>query len=164
MNLYQLSASYQRLMASILEADELTPEVLSEIEFAHDSLEKKILNYTSIVKTLESEAEAISYRVDEMERRQNKLLEKASKMREAIKSEMLSCNRDKIENEYHSVKTRLNPCKVEFSDRNLLPPRFIKEKITTTNEPDKVLILEELKRDKHVPGAYMTRSSRLEIK
>lgn len=160
--LYQLSAEYQRVLDKIENTDEITPELMDELNAIHESTENKILSKTSIVKSLEAEAEAIEKAIQEMCQRGDSLIKKAKIIREEIKREMELCHLEKAKNPYHEVRILLNNPKVDDIDENLLPSTYIKEKIFRL--VDRMNILRDLKAGKEIPGARLVRETRLQIR
>ena len=112
-SLFALSAQYQNIMDIVMTTEELTPDLMNELESINDSLENKVLNYTSIIKTLEAQAESISKATEEMFKRAASLIKNSERMRETVKKEMEACNLNKAANEYHEVTIRLNNPKVD---------------------------------------------------
>jgi SMC interacting uncharacterized protein involved in chromosome segregation len=147
-----------------MDSEELSNEILDSIQNISDSLENKILNYASIIKTIEAKASSIRHAVEEMIKRAESLENSAERLRESVKSEMTKCQKDKIENDYHEIKLKMNNPKVDYLDRDLIPPEFIRKKIKSIEEPNAILILKALKDNIYVPGVRMIRESRLEIR
>jgi hypothetical protein len=164
MNLYSLSAQYQRIMANIMDNDEISAECMEELLSVSDSLEEKIINRTAIVKTLDAKAEAIAKAIDCMKDRWCKLNDSANRLREEIKKEMLACDKKKIEDAYHIAQVIPNNPKVNILDKNILPFKYLREKITHSQEPDKLAMLDDLKAGIEIPGAMLVRENRLQIK
>jgi DNA gyrase/topoisomerase IV subunit A len=151
-------------MNQIMDSDDLSCEVLDALENINDSLENKILNYASIIKTIEAKSQSISNAIDDMIKRADSLNKSAECLRDMVKTEMTKCEKNKVENDYHEVKLKLNNPKVDYLDMDLIPSEFMRKKIKSIEEPNAILILKALKDNVYVPGVRMVRESRLEIR
>lgn len=164
MNIYQLSVNYQRLMDKVLEAEELSPELMNEVEFISDSLEDKLLNYTSIIKMLEAQADSICKECNKMEERAMKIENRASQLKELVRLQMIDCAKEKIENDYHEIKIMVNNPRTDIFDEQAIPNDYWKEKVKTTIDIDRIKIANDIKNGILVPGAKLVRDLRLQIK
>lgn len=163
-SLFELSAQYQLLMDEVMSKDDLSSEILEALENINDSLDNKILNYASIVKTIEAKSTSIRHAMEEMEKRAISLEKSAERLREAMKVEMMKCDKAAVENDYHAVKLKLNNPKVHYIDESLIPQQFIRKIIKEVEQPNGMLILKSLKDNISIPGVEMVRESRLEIR
>jgi len=164
MNIFSLSAQYQDLMQQVMDSEEISDDLMSSLESVNDSLENKILNYTSILKSLRSQEKSIEEAMQEMSKRVIELSKKSEVMEGKIKKAMEQCNKEKIENAYHQIRLMLNNPRVEYSDRNCVPKEFWGHKVKETVEPDTSMISKALKEGIEVPGAYLVRDTRLSIR
>ena len=163
-NLFELSVQYQRLMDQINEADEISDELMQSLLQVNDDLESKILNYAAIIKSMEAKAEAIEHAIENMMKRGQSIAKSAQRLREAAKLEMQKCEKKKIENEYHQAKLVQNNPKVHYSDKTLIPDAYWRKKIQEIVEPNTLLISKALKENIDVPGAFLVKDQRLEIR
>ena len=135
-----------------------------ELESVSGSLEEKVLNYTSISKSLNSKAKGILEAIEGMKKRAENLLKGAERLENDIKSEMEKCDKKKIENEFHSLTLIQNNPRVEISNKELLPNQYWRHKVKETIEPDTAAISKALKENIQIPGAYLVRDMRLAIR
>lgn len=163
-SLFSLSSNYQQLMNQIMDSDDISSEVLTALENISDSLDNKVLNYASIIKNIEAKALSIRHAVEEMDKRAASLEKSAERLRETVKTEMTKCEKDKIENDYHAIKLKVNNPKVHYIDESLIPPQFIRKIIKEVEQPNGMLILKSLKDNISIPGVEMVRDTRLEIR
>lgn len=163
MNIFELSAQYQRVMGLINEREEIDEDLMAMIISVNDSLENKVLNYASIIKELEANEVAIDQAVESMLKRAKNIRSKAEKLKEIVKNEMKRCNKEKLENEYHKVRLVFNNPKVSYTDKQLIPEQFMRRKIMEVVEPNTLLISKALKENVAVPGAFLVKEQRLEI-
>lgn len=163
-SLFELSAQYQQIMNNIMLNDEISDETMQSLESVNDSLEQKVLNYTSIIKSLECKAHNIEEAIAKMNHRALMLNKGAERLKEIIKVEMQKCDKPKIENEYHEVLLVKNNPRVEFSDKNIIPAEYWRHKVKETLEPDTQAISKALKENVQIPGAYLVRDMRVTIR
>ena len=162
-SLFALSAQYQRLLDIVMTSDELSEEVMNELNAIHDSTEDKVLQYASIIKTMELQAESISKATEDMFKRAARLIKNAESMRQTVKKEMEACKLEKLSNNYHELTIRLNNPKVDENiDEKVLPDTYIKCKMQRSI--DKATLLRDLKMGIVVAGARMVRETRLQIR
>lgn len=164
MNIFELSSQYQVLMDRINERDEIDDELMEALLLVNDDLENKVLNYAAIIKSMEAKAKAIDQAVDNMLKRQSSLTKSAERLKETVKHEMQKCEKKKIENAYHQAKLVQNNPKVQFSDKTLIPEPYWRKKIQEIVEPNTIMISKALKENIEVPGAFLVKDQRLEIR
>ncbi len=162
-SLFSLSAEYQRVMDILLSKEEIDAEMEESFSKINDELENKILNYVSIIKMIDAEADSIDKAVQSMLNRIDRLCKKSNYLKEKVKTEMENCKIEGAKNPYHEVKIILNNPKVNDTiDQNLLPEKYFKETVYKTI--DRTKILKDLKQGVEIPGATMVRNTRLSIK
>lgn len=162
-SLFDLSSNYQRIMDVIMENDVLSEEVLKELELLSDSLEEKLLNYASIIKTIEAKADAIKAATEKMLKRYDSLEKSAERLKETVKQEMLKCNKKNIENDYHELNIKFNNPKVNVVDQTIIPQQYFRKIVKEVTEINKSLIAKSLKDNIVIPGVSLVRDCRLEI-
>lgn len=163
-SLFELSAHYQQIMAAIMMSEEISEETMQQLEQINDSLEGKVLNYTSIIKSLEAKARNINEAVEGMLKRAESLTKSAERLKETVKQEMAKCDKKKIENEFHAITLVQNNPRVEYSNRDLLPKEYWRCKVKEIVEPDTVNIAKLLKEGAQIPGCYLVRDMRVAIR
>lgn len=164
MNLYELSAKYQQLLNLALAENELSDEMLNQLNTTEENFDEKILAYTSIVKELEAKIDGFKKAIESIEKRAASCINNMEYMKERIKTEMQNCNKKRIENDYHDVKLVLNNPKVDYTDKSLIPEQFIRHQIKEIIEPATSEILKFLKEGNEIPGARLVRETRLAIR
>jgi hypothetical protein len=162
MNLYELSAEYQRLMDEVIQSDELSETLLSSIAFMHDSIEDKAKQIGKIIKNLEAEHCAIINAMQEMKQRADKLDNKIENIRDWLKVNMEKCDIKKINSPYFDIQIKNNPASVIIKDETLIPKAYFNEMIM--RKVNKSLLSQELKNNIMIPGVFLEYRTRLEIK
>lgn len=162
--IFELSSQYQAIMDRINEIDEIDDNLMDLLISINDDLETKILNYAAIIKEIEAKAEAIAKAMANMEKRFHSLDKSAERLRQVVKYEMQKCEKKKVENAYHQARLVQNNPKVCFTDKSLIPDEFLRKKIQEIVEPNTSLISKALKENVEVPGAFLVKEQRLEIR
>ena len=162
MNLYELSAQYQRLMSEVMDSDELSSTLLSSIDGVQDSIEEKAKQVGKIIKNLEAEHIAIINAMQEMKTRADKLNNKIENIKTWLKSNLEKCDIKEINSPYFDIKIKLNPESVVVKDENMIPTIYFRQMIT--KKLDKTLLSKALKDNMMIPGVFLERRTRLEIK
>lgn len=75
-NLYEIANSYQSLMRDIMEQDEISPEMLNQLNSVESDIKEKAVNVAAFIKNLESEAEGIEKAVKTMNERYSRIFKK----------------------------------------------------------------------------------------
>lgn len=163
-SLFSLSSNYQQLMSQIMDSDDLSAEILDSLKNISDSLDNKILNYASIVKTIEAKSTSIRHAMEDMEKRAISLEKSAERLRESMKVEMQKCDKQAVENDYHAIKLKINNPKVNVIDEDVIPQEYYRKYIKEVTELNKILIVKCLKDNITIPGVSLVRDSRLEIR
>lgn len=164
MNLFELSAQYQKIMDEISKEEEISSDKMQELFSINDSFDSKVMNYTSIIKTLEANVKAIENQTESMKKRAESMLKKAEWLKDKVKVEMQLCDKKQVENEFHRVTLIQNNPKVVIFNEDQIPDKYVKHKIKETLEIAKSEMLNDLKNNIEIPGAFLTRDIRLQIK
>lgn len=170
MNIWEIDKEMQAI-AEMMDDEELVDLDTGEVISVEDALarlnmarEAKIENAALMVKNMTAEAAAIRSEEKKLAERRKALENKA----ESVKRYLLAVLYPEggVPESYESarvrVSARLNNPAVAIDDESALPDVFWRE--TVKREPDKVEIMEVLKRGIAVPGAHMERSRRVDIK
>lgn len=160
--LYEISDEYQYLIKEIMECEEINDDTMLHLEKLHDSIEQKAINIASIIKNMEAEEEGIKNAIANMVERKNRISNKMNSLKEYLKCHLERCDIKKVSSPYFDISVKTNPVSVSVTDENLIPNDYFKEKIMRTL--DKVLISQQLKSDIPVPGAFLERRTRIEIR
>jgi hypothetical protein len=151
-------------MDKISNMEEIDHDTLQGLEEINDSLENKILNYTSIIKNMDYKIKSFDDAILSIEKRKISLENASKRMKEIVKFEMERCNKKKIENNYHEISLVLNNPKVVIVNECSIPEEYMRHKVKETIEPDKEAISKALKDGINVPGTIISRETRISIK
>lgn len=163
--LYELSDAYRRVLEAMYDAsddDGVLPDDLVEIlRVLEGSLTDKVDNCCRVFRDLEATAKALKAEEVRFATRRKSVEKQAEWMEAYIKTALEVAHLDKLEAGVFKVKIRTNPEKCEITSLELVPSDYdtIPERSVSIAE-----IKKALQAGTEVPGACLTRGTRLEIK
>ena len=160
MNLYEITREALDL-ASLLETEELTPELEAALVINQEQLQAKAGNYAKVIANIQSDADAIDTEIKRLKSMKESKERAIDRLKDAVKNAMLVSNIDKIESPLFKLALRRSES-VEVDLLEALPSEFrnIKNVVTA----DKVAIKEAIKRGENVIGARLIENFNLQIK
>lgn len=160
MNLYEITREAMEL-ASLLETEELTPELEQALVINQDQLQTKANNYAKVIVNIQSDADAIDAEIKRLKAMKESKERAITRLKEAVKNAMLVSNIEKIESPLFKLSIRKSEA-VEVDMLEGLPSEFVNIKNVIT--PDKLAIKEAIKRGEFVLGARLVDNFNLQIK
>jgi hypothetical protein len=162
--LYEIAQQYCELQA-LADIEELPAELIRDtIEGLEGDLTEKSANIAKLIEGLEAEAQMIAEAAHKIRERAERRQRRADRIRAYLLFQLQRAGINKIDCAEFSIAVRKNPEAVEFSDLESLPKAYMVQPAPPPPHPDKRRIKEDLKAGKCVPGAYLVRGERLEIK
>jgi hypothetical protein len=163
LTLHELAADF-RATADLLADMDLPAEVVSDtLESISMPLEQKAERVAMFARNLEATAEQIKQAESEMARRRKAIENRATHVRKYLLDNMERCGITKIESPWFRISVRLNPESVVIDDEASIPVDYQRE-IPARYEPDKAAMKSAMKEGFVIPGAHLSRSTRIEIK
>ena len=159
-NLYEITREALEL-ASLLETEELTPELESALVINQEQLQVKAGNYAKVIANIQSDADAIDNEIKRLKAMKESKERAIDRLKSAVKNAMLVSNIEKIESPLFKLSIRKSEA-VEVDIVEALPGAFINVKNVVT--ADKVAIKEAIKRGEYVIGARLIENFNLQIK
>jgi chaperonin cofactor prefoldin len=160
MNLYELTTE-AKMIASLLETEELTSELESMLVINQQELSDKSMNYAKVIRNLESDSDAIDHEIKRLKGMKEAKDRAIDRMKEAVRQAMLSAGIDKIESNLFKLSLRRSEA-VEVISIDQLPESLVTVKKTIS--ADKVKIKETIKNGVPVEGAVIVENYSLQIK
>ena len=162
--LYELSQDYRQALDTLTDPEnDLPAEVIADtLEGLQGTLEDKAVNVAKFFKNLEATAQAIKGAEQRMAQRRNAIEHRVASMKDYLKTHMEACGITKIESPWFTLAIQKNPAAVEIMDEDSLPDDFVE--IVTTRKIDKAGIKQAIEAGADVPGAVLTRGTRLAIR
>ncbi len=160
MNLYEITREAMEL-ASLLETEELTPELEQALVINQDQLQAKANNYAKVIVNIQSDADAIDGEIKRLKAMKESKERAITRLKEAVKNAMMVSSIEKIESPLFKLSIRKSES-VEVDILEGLPSEFVNIKNVVT--PDKIAIKEAIKRGEFVLGARLVDNFNLQIK
>lgn len=162
--LYELAAEYREAAERLqsLELDEQT--IADTLEGLSGEIEVKATNVAFMARNMESLAEQIKAAEQAMSARRKAIENRASSLREYLRINMERCNISKIESPQFRISIKQNPASVMIDDERQLPVEFMRQPEPPPPAPDKKAIKAAIESGIAVPGAWLTKTTRVEIK
>jgi hypothetical protein len=160
MNLYTLTTEAQ-MIASLLETEELTPELESMLIINQQELSEKSVNYAKVIRNKEADSVAIENEIKRLKAMMDANDRVVDRMKLAVRDAMLASGIDKIESSLFKLSLRRSEA-VEVVNIDQLPESLVTVKKTVS--ADKVKIKEAIKNGVPVEGAVIVENFSLQIK
>ena len=160
MNLYTLTTEAQ-MIASLLETEELTPELESMLIINQQELSDKSMNYAKVIRNKEADSDAIDNEIKRLKAMKESNDRVIDRMKDAVRNAMLASGIDKIESSLFKLSLRRSEA-VEVVNIDQLPESLtvVKKMVSA----DKVKIKEAIKNGILVEGAVIVENFNLTIK
>jgi esterase/lipase len=160
MNLYEITRETLEL-ASLLETEELTPELEAMLVINQEKMEVKVNNYAKVIANIQSDSEAIDQEIKRLKAMKDSKERAITRLKDAVREAMLVSAIDKIESPLFKLSLRRSEA-VEVDIVEALPSEFINVKNVIT--ADKLAIKEAIKRGENITGARLIENFNLQIK
>lgn len=162
MRLYEISTEFQKVVDLIENCDEMTPELIDQLNAVSENASAKVINVAAYVKNLEAQATSMDSYIKTMQERQSKIEKKAENLKEYLKYNMDLLKLTKVESPEFDVSLRANSFSLDLFDQSLVPKEYLKVKETLSISRQD--IIKDLKVGCNVPGARFVTTKSVQIK
>lgn len=162
--LYVLAGEFRQAAEQLADLDLDEQTVADTLESMSGDIEAKAANVAMFARNLEATAAAIKEAEGQMAQRRKAIEKRADNVRAYILRCMESAGIKKIDSPHLSLSVKANPPSVDVFDAAQIPAQFMRQKPPPPPEPDKTAIKAVLTQGLDVPGARLTKGSRLEVK
>ena len=162
--LYELAAEYRADAEKLADMDLDEQTLADTLEGLSGELEVKAQNVIMFTRNLEATAAAIKEAEAQMAARRKALENRAAGLRRYVLENMQFAGIQKIECPLFKLSIRDNPAAVDIYEPGLIPVQFMKQPEPPPPAPDKTAIKAAITAGTEVPGARLTKGTRLEIK
>jgi len=162
--LYELAAEYRADAEKLADMDLDEQTLADTLEGLGGELEVKAQNVIMFTRNLEATAAAIKDAEAQMAARRKAMENRAAGLRRYVLESMQHAGVQKIECPLFKVAVRENPAAVEIYEPGLIPAQFMKQPEPPPPSPDKTAIKAAITAGTEVPGAKLTKGTRLDIK
>ncbi|MGY6217338.1 siphovirus Gp157 family protein [Methylolobus aquaticus] len=162
--LYELSETYRRALEAFTDPDvDLPAEAVADtLEGLEGALQDKAVNVAKFMRNLEAFAEAVKAAEENMARRRKAIENRARWIKDYLKTNMEACGIQKIESPWFVLAIQKNPAAVEILNEAAVPDEFNEAVITV--KLDKAGIKQAIEAGREVPGAALSRGTRLVVR
>lgn len=161
--LFQLAAEFRAISDRLHEADLDEQTIADTLEGIGGDLQEKSINVAKYIKNLESDADQIKQVEQQMAERRKVLEKKAASIKHYLHTNMEKAGISKIECPWFVLSIKNNPESVQVADEGSIPRDYFKE-IPASYSLDKALVKQAIRDGFDVPGCFLSRGTRLEIK
>ena len=158
MKLYELAASYNRLLEM---AEEMDPEALADtLESLEDSIEQKAENTAKVIKSIEADVSAIDEEIKRLQGMKSARKNNIDRLKVYLKDQLELVGMDKVKGKLFTVSVQNNPAKLVVKDVSKLKGYLVEQ------EPkvDSTRLKKDLKAGLEVEGAKLVQERSLRIR
>ncbi len=161
MKLYELKNDYLSLLEKFREAEDeqQLAAIADDLANLKDDIETKLDGCARVFRTLEAESEVYQQEANRLKGKANVLMNRAERLREYVGICLGVGNKAKTA--LFDFSWRRSEA-VEILREDLIPESY--KRTTVISEPNKVMIKEDLKAKKDVPGCTLSERFNLQIK
>jgi len=164
MKLFELAVQHQHLMALDGSAD-IPPEVIRDtLEGLEGEIQDKAHSIACMVRNIEAEADAVAEAAKELAERSKRMQRRADEMKNYLLFQLQACGMTRLPFKEFTVAVRDNPESVRINDDAKIPAEFMVTPEPPPPAPDKKALKAALKTGAEIPGVWLERGQRLEIK
>ncbi|SCU31398.1 siphovirus Gp157 family protein [Staphylococcus xylosus] len=161
-NIYKLSSDYLTVLNMITqEHEELDQSYIDTLESIDEALEVKADNYIKVIKSLESDNEAIDEEIKRLRQRKTTYDTHIKRMKESLQNMMEETGKTKFKTALNSYNIQKNPPSLNIVDEKLIPKDYWVSQAPKLNKKD---ALAELKEGKEIPGVEVKQTRSLRVR
>jgi seryl-tRNA synthetase len=162
MKLYEISSEFQKVVDLIENCDEMSPELIEQLNAVSDNDSAKVINVAAYIKNLEAESISMQIYLNNMRDRQDRVEKRIESLKEYLKYNMDLLKLNKVESPEFDVQLRANSYSLDLFDQASIPKEYFKVKETVSIS--KQDIIKDLKVGCEVPGARFVTTKSVLIK
>ena len=160
MNLDEITREALEL-ASLLETEELTPELEELLVINQEQLQAKAGNYAKVIANIQGDSDAIDAEIKRLKAMKDSKDKAVTRLKDALKNAMMVSGIEKIDSPIFKLSLRRSEA-VEVPVVESLPKFY--QNVKTVVTADKVAIKEAIKKGENVFGARIIENFSLQIK
>ncbi|MGE7621728.1 siphovirus Gp157 family protein [Viridibacillus sp. NPDC096237] len=155
--LYELTSDYMQVLSLLDEG----VDVKDTLDALSDAFEVKVENIGKVIRVIQAKEVAIKQEEDRLKARRTVLAKQAENLKKYTFENMKVLDKKKIEGNLFTFSIRKNPAKLQIDDEDEIPFEFLK---AVAPQVDSLLVKENLKLGRKVPGARLVQGESLQIK
>lgn len=162
MKLYEISNEFNKIVDLIENCDEITPEIVEQLNSVSENASSKVINVAAYIKNLEAESATMQIYLNNMRDRQDKVEKRIESLKEYLKYNMDILKLNKVESPEFDVQIRDNKYSLDLFDQTVIPKEYLRVKETVSISRQD--IIKDLKVGCEVPGARFITTKSVLIK
>lgn len=162
--LYQIADQYLADIEKLndMELDEQT--LADTLEGLSGELEVKATNVAMFIRNIEATAESIKQAENQMKERRKALENRAERVRQYLKDNMIRTGITKVESPYFSVSLRNNPESVDVINMEMIPAEYFDVPPPPPPVLDKMAVKKAIQSGVEIEGVRLIRNQSVLIK
>lgn len=162
MRLYDLAEQYNDLL-DVLEGSENPEAVYAMLEGLDGKFEEKVESTVKIMRSKESESEALTSEANRLLSRAERAKKEAKWLRDNIEMQMIRTNKEHVKSSLFDIKFKLNPPAVNVLNESIIPRSYFITKPPVV-QLDKRSVMDAMKSGEVIPGVEIMQGKSLQIK
>lgn len=162
-SLYEITDKYKTALLYLEEEEEIDDSSLNLLRGLEGDIKEKAINVAAFLKNLEAQRNSIEDACEDMLKRKFRLEKNIGRLADYLKTNLEQSGiKEVTESPYFVIKIKTNPSSVVIDDAGKIAEEYKRTQVITTI--DKAMIKNAIQEGKHIEGAHITQTTRLEIK
>lgn len=163
MKLYQIKNEYLMALYELSSDESLTPQIIEDsLAGIEAELKEKALSIGAYIKNCESDIEAITKYIKDMQLKRTRLTSKIESLEHYLITTMQACNQKKFEGVEFNIALRENAEHVVIDDTSKIEEKYYEEIID--RKLNKIALKTAIQNGEKIEGAHLERTISLTIK
>jgi len=164
MQLYKLTDQFRQLH-DLDGSEDIPADVIRDtLEGLEGDIKDKVHAVACMIENLGAEAEAIQDAANAMTARSKRVKARAESLKQYLLFSLQAVNMPKLKYNEFTVSVRDNPVSVKIGEDAVIPDEFMVTPEPPPPQPDKKAIKDALTSGREIPGAWLERGQRVEIR
>ncbi|MFW3590425.1 siphovirus Gp157 family protein [Staphylococcus caprae] len=159
-SLFNLKDNYKQVYELIVEQED--EQILKDtLDSINDALEDKADGYVAVIKSLETDNNAIDEEIKRLKQRKTSNENGIKRLKETLQQVMEETGKEKFKTALNSYSIANNPPSLEVKDKNVVPKEFFTEQEPKLNKKE---LLKAVKDGLEVEGVELKQSRSLRVR
>lgn len=159
-SLFNLKDNYKQVYELIAEQED--EQILKDtLDSINDALEDKADGYVAVIKSLETDNNAIDEEIKRLKQRKTSNDNGIKRLKETLQQVMEETGKEKFKTALNSYSIANNPPSLEVKDKNVVPKEFFTEQEPKLNKKE---LLKAVKEGLEIKGIELKQSRSLRVR
>ncbi|MFW3582039.1 siphovirus Gp157 family protein [Staphylococcus caprae] len=159
-SLFNLKDNYKQIYELIAEQED--EQILKDtLDSINDALEDKADGYVAVIKSLETDNNAIDEEIKRLKQRKTSNENGIKRLKETLQQVMEETGKEKFKTALNSYSIANNPPSLEVKDKNVVPKEFFTEQEPKLNKKE---LLKAVKDGLEIKGIELKQSRSLRVR